>query len=91
LAGAGHHLPVTRNGPLDVLGEIGLGHDFKELEASSEQLVLRGGQAIRFLSLEWIIRTKEEVGGPKDLATLDLLRAALAENRKRASGDPDPQ
>ena len=43
LAGPGHHLLLTRNGPLDVLGEIGLGHDYVELEAFSEQVVLSGG------------------------------------------------
>lgn len=91
LAGPGHHLLLTRNGPLDVLGEIGLGHDYLELEAFSEQVVLGGGGAIRVLSLEWIIRTKEEVGGVKDLATLDLLRAALAQQKMRASGEPDAE
>ena len=91
LAGAVHHLLMTRNGPLDVLGEIGRGHDFEELKASSEQIVFGGGPAIRVLSLEWIIRTKEEVGGQKDLATLALLRAALEEENKPASGDPDPE
>lgn len=91
LAGPGHHLLLTRNGPLDVLGEIGLGHDYVELESFSEQVVLSGGAAIRVLSLEWIIRTKEEVGGIMDLATLDLLPASLAQQEKHASGEPDAE
>ncbi|MBA3976328.1 MAG: hypothetical protein C0504_19135 [Candidatus Solibacter sp.] len=91
LAGAGHHLLLTRNGPMDVLGEIGLGHDYAELSAVSEKIVVDESLSLLVLNLEWIIRTKEEVGAPKDLAALDLLRATLNERNKHASGEPDAE
>ncbi|MBE0660297.1 MAG: hypothetical protein IH602_21570 [Bryobacteraceae bacterium] len=91
LSGPGHHLLLTRNGPLDVLGEIGDGHGYGELEAFSDEIILGGDTAVLVLRLEWIIRTKEEVGGVKDLATLDLLRASLAQQKKHASGEADSE
>lgn len=91
LAGPGHHLLLTRNGPLDVLGQIGDGHGYVELESFSDQIILDGETPILVLSLEWIMRTKEEVGSAKDLASLDLLRAAIEEKNNPASGDPDPE
>jgi hypothetical protein len=91
LAGPGHHLLLTRNGPMDVLGEIGLGHDYEELAASSEEIVVDESLKLLVLNLEWIIRTKEEAGAPKDLAALDLLRATLNERNKPASTEPDAE
>ncbi len=77
LAGPGHHLLLTIHGPLDVLGEIGAAHDYGELIEVSEVVIIDDSLTVDVLSLDWLIRTKEEVGGPKDLAVLDVLRETL--------------
>jgi len=77
LAGPGHHLLLTIYGPLDVLGEIGAGHGYGELFEVSEIAIIDKSLTVDVLSLEWLIRTKEEVGAPKDLAVLDVLRGIL--------------
>jgi hypothetical protein len=77
LAGPGHHLLRTVHGPMDVLGEIGNGHDYGELVKTSEAIDIGDGLTVAVLSLEWLIRIKEEVGAPKDLAVLDILRETL--------------
>ncbi len=77
LAGPGHHLLRTVHGPMDVLGEIGDGHDYGELIEACEAIEIGDGLTVAVLSLEWLIRIKEEVGAPKDLAVLDVLRGTL--------------
>ena len=79
LAGDGHHLLMTRCGPLDVLGAIGSGRHYEDLLPESAPVTL-GGASIPVLRLEALIRTKEETGRDKDLAVLDLLRRALRES-----------
>ena len=70
LEGEGHHLLLTRCGPLDVLGHIGLGHGYQELIADSTMRPL-GGLAIFVLGLEALIRAKVEAGRDKERAVLD--------------------
>ncbi len=82
LAGSGHHLLQTVNGMLDVLGEIGAGHGYDELISHSEPFLVDESLSINVLSLDWLIRTKEEVGSPKDLAVLDLLREVRRQRGK---------
>ncbi len=82
LAGPGHHLLMTRFGPLDVLGEIGAGNDHAGLVAHSDVLSI-GNLSVRVLGLPALIRAKEQAGRPKDLAVLDILRQTLAESTKR--------
>jgi hypothetical protein len=77
LAGPGHHLLLTTHRPLDVLGEIGAGHGYTELIEVSETAIIDESLTVDVLSLEWLIRTKEEAGAPKDLAVLDILRETL--------------
>lgn len=83
LAGSGHHLLHTAFGPLDVLGEIGAGHGYDELFKHSETFLVDESLRVNVLSLDWLIRTKEETGAPKDLAVLDLLREV---RRQRGEG-----
>jgi hypothetical protein len=78
LAGRGHHLLMTRAGPLDVLGEIGAGNDHPGLVEHSDILRL-GDLSVRVLGLPALIRVKAEAGRPKDIAVLDILRRTLAE------------
>jgi hypothetical protein len=81
LEGEGHHLLLTRCGPLDVLGRIGHGHGYQELIADSATRQL-GDVTIHVLGLEALIRTKLEAGRDKDRAVLDILRRTLEERGK---------
>ena len=76
LAGPGHHLLLTRCGPVDVLGAIGCGRSYEDLLPDAIAVDL-GGLTVRVLRLAALIRTKEEAGRDKDRAVLELLRAAL--------------
>jgi hypothetical protein len=81
LEGEGHHLLLTRCGPLDVLGRIGHGRGYQELIADSTKRQL-GEIAIHVLGLEALIRTKLEAGRDKDRAVLPILRRTLEERGK---------
>lgn len=83
LRGPGHNLFMTRSGPLDTLGTIGLGRDYSTLESRSRPIDLGADLTIRVLDLEALIDVKREVGREKDLATLPVLQRTLAERRKR--------
>lgn len=76
LAGTGHHLLLTRCGPVDLLGAIGRDRSYEDLlpEAAAVDL---GGVTVHVLGLAALIRTKEEAGREKDRAVLELLRQAL--------------
>jgi hypothetical protein len=76
LAGPGHHLLLTRCGPLDLLGAIGQGRTYDDLLPDAPVVAL-GGLAVRVLGLAALIRSKEEVGRDKDRAVLELLRETL--------------
>ncbi|MGE0580603.1 MAG: hypothetical protein AB7P31_00510 [Steroidobacteraceae bacterium] len=81
LAGAGHHLLMTRCGPVDVLGSIGRGRNYEVLLPHALAVQL-GGLTIRVLGLEVLIQTKEEAGRDKDRAALELLRRALRNSKE---------
>lgn len=81
LRGAGHHLLMTRHGPLDVLGAIGRERDYRALSPRCRRRVV-AGTPVRVLDLETQIEIKEELGFAKDRAVLPLLRAALAQRRR---------
>ncbi len=82
LRGPGHHLLMTRYGPLDVLGVIGKERDFRALLAHSHRRVL-GGTSLRVLDLETQIAVKEELDFAKDRAVVPVLKATLREQRRR--------
>lgn len=81
LAGPGHHLLMTRCGPLDVLGQIGAGSAYDDLRDESEELAL-GSFTVRVLGLPALIRSKEQAGRDKDRAVLAILRRTLAERER---------
>jgi hypothetical protein len=83
LAGKGHCLLKTRFGSFDVLGAIGKGHGYEDLLPHTQWVEVLEGFKVRVLDLETQIAIKEEVGGEKDLAVLPVLRATLAEIRRR--------
>jgi predicted nucleotidyltransferase len=74
---------MTRFGPLDILGTIGVGHSYEDLLADTVQLQV-SGLRLDILGLERLITVKEETGGDKDKATLPILRRTLEEKLKRS-------
>jgi len=82
LASAGHQLLMTLFGPLDLLGTIGQGHDYGQLLHETVEVEIGGGLKVRVLSLERLVKTKEETGQEKDKAVLPVLRRLLEERAK---------
>lgn len=79
LAGPGHHLLMTRAGPLDVLGEVTGGRVYDDLLGQTVEFEIERGLRILALSLPALISLKEKTGREKDLAVLPLLRSTLGE------------
>lgn len=84
LAGSGHLNLITREGPLDLLATIGNGLSFEDLLPESSEMNIGGGIRVRVLSLDAIIRLKEQLGGEKDIASLPILRRTLEESKKKS-------
>lgn len=82
LTSPGHQLPLTRCGPLDLLGAIGDSFSYDDLISNTEVMQI-SGFPVRVLSLEASIRIKEALGDEKDHATLPALRRALEQKRER--------
>jgi len=72
-----HLLLNTSQGPLDLLGTVGQGEGYAELQAHTTWMQLGEGLRARVLKLEEIIRLKEQTGREKDRQQLPLLRRAL--------------
>jgi len=87
LAGTGHHLLMTRAGPLDVLGLVTGGEGYDDLLPHTLQLEISASRWIRVLKLETLIQVKERMGRDKDKLMLDVLKRTLAERNKGNSGD----
>jgi hypothetical protein len=79
LAGSGHHLLMTRAGPLDVLGAVTKGRVYDDLMVHTVEMGVTPKKRFRVLDLPTLITLKEELGRDKDLATLSLLRRTLQE------------
>jgi hypothetical protein len=91
LKGLGHQLLLTKFGPLDVLGAIGQSRSWEDLRDRTETLELEPGVAVRILDLKMVIEIKEELGFPKDLAVLPVLRQTLLERQNAApAAAPNP-
>jgi hypothetical protein len=83
LRGDGHHLLMTRYGPLDVLGVVGEQRDFMALSSHTRRRKL-GQATIQVLDLETQITIKEELGQRKDRLMLPVLRETLRLQRAKA-------
>ena len=81
LESEGHQLLTTRAGQLDLLGVIGSGRGYDELLPLAIEHEVAGVK-VRMLSLEAVIKTKEETGRDKDKAMLPVLRRTLEEKKK---------
>jgi hypothetical protein len=86
LSGVGHHLLLTRFGPVDILGSIGRGRDFAALMKHTRRRKL-GHRYVLVLDLETQIAIKEEVGQAKDRAILPVLRETLRMTKRRSRGN----
>jgi hypothetical protein len=84
LSGRGHHLLETCEGSVDVLAFVTGDREFDALLPESDEILLDSGYPVRVVSLEMLIRLKEEMGRDRDQFALPMLRAALAERRKQA-------
>jgi hypothetical protein len=79
LSSRGHQLLLTKFGPLDVLGMIGKSRTWDDLCEHTTSLEIEPEAVVRVLDLEMLIAVKEELGFPKDVAMLPVLRQALRE------------
>ena len=66
LQSTGHHLLMTRAGPLDLLGTIGRGHSYDDLIGQTIDMEIGEGLQVHVLKLDAIIGIKEETAGEKD-------------------------
>jgi len=79
LDGPGHHLLMTRYGPLDLPGSITGDEGYPELVTSTDEVELGLGAPVRILDLPTLIRLKEALGRDRDRAVLPILRRTLEE------------
>ena len=86
LIGPGHQLLQTKHGDLDVLGTIDATVVYDDVLADTIEVELAGVRVLA-LDLARVIKAKEFAGRPKDLAVLPVLRASLAELKKRNGSD----
>lgn len=82
LSSSGHHLLMTKAGPLDLLGAVTGGRDYDALISHTNEVSLTGGVKVRLLELPLLITLKEEMDQEKDRAVLPLLRRTLEEKKR---------
>lgn len=81
LSSPGHHLLITRFGPLDLLGTIEKDLGYADLVGHSEEIQIEN-MAFRILSLEYLVEIKEETSREKDRLILPILKHTLKEREK---------
>ena len=81
LLGPGHQLLRTKHGDLDVLGTIDDTVVYADVLGHTIEVEILDFRVLA-LDLERVIQAKEFARRPKDLATLPVLRATLAELKK---------
>lgn len=85
LDSSGHHLLMTRFGPLDLLGST-TGGGFDELAPHTQEVNLGEGARVRVLDLPTLIRMKEALGRDRDRAVLPILRRTLEQRGDALDG-----
>ncbi len=86
LSSLGHPFLMTRWGPLDLLGAVGLGRGYNDLLPETTEMVLGAELRVRVLNLRTLIRIKEETAHLKDKAVLAILRQTLEEKERSGKG-----
>lgn len=79
LGSVGHHLLLSKYGPLDVLGTIGAGDDYLALLSSTETIFLENNVPIKILDLDTLIEVKSKTARAKDKVMLEILNAMKGE------------
>lgn len=82
----GHHLLVTRLGPLDLRGRIAGGKGYEELIDKAPLMEVGRGLRVHVLDLEILVEVKEALGRDKDRAQLLQYRRTLEERRRTERG-----
>ncbi|MFH1931468.1 MAG: hypothetical protein ABIN18_07780 [Pseudomonadota bacterium] len=82
LSSPGHQLLMTKAGPLDLLGTIGIEHSYEDLMKYTVDLEV-GDFRLRILTLGKLIDIKKETITEKDKAVLPILQRTLEEKTKK--------
>jgi len=82
LSSPGHQLLMTKFGPLDLLGTIGIGHSYEDLLQHTVELEA-SGLRLCILDLETLIEVKKETVSDKDRAVIPILERTLEEKLKQ--------
>jgi hypothetical protein len=82
LSSAGHQLLMTKVGPLDLLGTIGVGHSYNDLLQHTIELEV-SDLRLRILDLETLIKVKKETISEKDKVIIPILQRTLEEKQKQ--------
>ena len=81
LASTGHHLLITKSGPLDLLGKIGNSHTYSDLLPFTVDLKV-SKLHVSILELETLIKVKKETVTEKDKIIIPILERTLDEKLK---------
>jgi hypothetical protein len=81
LASTGHHLLITKSGPLDLLGKIGNNHTYSDLLPFTVDVKV-SKLHVRILELETLIKVKKETITEKDKIIIPILQRTLDEKLK---------
>ena len=82
LSSSGHQLLMTKVGPLDLLGTIGVGHSYNDLLQHTIELEV-SDLRLRILDLETLIKVKKETISEKDKVIIPILQRTLEEKQKQ--------
>lgn len=82
LAGTGPLNLATRFGAVDLLATVGANLGYDDLLPHCGEMDLGDGLRILVLTLETVIRLKEQLGSEKDRAALPVLRQTLRERNR---------
>ncbi|MDM8523977.1 hypothetical protein QUF80_11470 [Desulfococcaceae bacterium HSG8] len=88
LGSQGHHLLITRFGPLDILGTIENGLGYTDLIGHTEDIQIEN-RTFRVLSLEYFIEIKEKSLFEKDRLRMSALKHTLNEREKIRKNEAD--
>jgi predicted nucleotidyltransferase len=73
---------MTEYGPLDLLGTIGVDHDYEDLLKHCVTIEV-GGLRFNALDLQTLIEVKNETISEKDKAIIPILKRTLEEKNKK--------
>jgi hypothetical protein len=82
LSSPGHQLLMTKFGPLDLLGTIGIGHSYDDLIKHTVILEVSAFQ-VHILDLGTLLKVKKETITEKDKTVIPILQRILEEKLKK--------